>query len=1082
MRRIATRALSAGARVAVLVAFLVALVTPSSSQALESRPHWMIISTAAPTYFQAGDEDDFYELIAVNDGGAPSDGSTITVTDNLPTGVTATAVSGEAGVGNHGFFTAPLICTGASSCETEAGTVVPPGEVVRVKVTLTVQPGITGPLVNEVTISGGGAPPASASGSTEINPKTVPFGASISSQLTGRDGTTATQAGSHDFSLTAMLALNVSSVDATHECHESLGCPLLNADAKDIRLELPAGITGNPQVVPRCHQHVFQSFGDSNCPPDTQVGYAQLFFYGGGTSIQYAPVYDIEAPPGVPGELGFTAAGQDHIPIFFHLRSNEDYGLTTSLTGISEADPVHVAVLTLWGVPADPSHDSQRQGPESGECQEGCPSDVPARPFLRRPTDCPVGQLEVGLKTDSWQQPGVEQEFPTSASLPGTSGCDALIFKPSLEIQPETLRAGAPAGYTAQLEMPQGEDPAGLSSPDLRSATVTLPPDTTLSPSSANGLQACPLAQFDLHTEVPASCPAASIIGTATITTPLLEKPLTGQIFLGQSECAPCGPQEVQDGRLMPLLIEAEGTGVIIKLRGAASVDQISDTVTLAFGESPRLPISDLKLSLKPGEDALLANPKACGVTLASAQLTPWSAPQAVAADSPQIAIGGCSPPSFAPSLQAGTTETARAGAYGGFAITIGRPDGDQELSSFTLSPPPGMLGKLSSVAQCGEEQAQTATCPATSLIGSASLVIGPGRQPYELTAGTVSLTGPYAGKPFGLSIVVPAEAGPLKLGGTTGKGTIVVRASIAIDKHTGALTIASSPLPRVIDGVPLDITRLVLNIDRQGFMFNPTSCAPMATVGSVTSVAGTATPFSLPLQSVDCSKLAFTPKLTGITPAKTSLARGTSLHVKLRFGGGDDNVGKLKIALPIQLPTRLTTLQKACRAAVFDANPASCPPGSVVGIGYAQTVVLKSTMVGPAYLVSHGGAAFPDLEIVLQGEGVTLLLDGHTNISKGISSANFSALPDTPVNVFDLVLTEGPGSLLGTNLPLSARRSMCHQKLIAPVQITSQSGVVLNQRLRIAVAGCPKAARRIVHARRGAGSKHPKLGRGRHR
>ncbi len=986
MRHLATLASSRGIACAATLAAVVGLLAaPSSSEAGTLSPHWMIISTAAPTYFKAGDENDYYEVIAVNDGGAPTDGSTLTVTDNLPAAVTAFAVNGEAGTGGHGFLTSPLTCPSASSCETEAGTVVPQGEVVRIKIALAVQPKASGTLLNEVTISGGGAPPASASSATLIEAESpVPFGAVISSELTRPDGTTATQAGSHDFTFTTMLALNVSGVDIANECHESPGCPLLNAEAKDIRLALPAGLTGNPQVVPRCHQPAFQSFGDHNCPPETQVGYAQLFFYGSGTAIQYAPIYDLEAPPGVPGELGFTAAGHDHIPIFFHLRSDGDYGLTTSLTGISEADPVHVAAITLWGVPADPSHDSERQGPAGGGCEEGCRSEVAARPFLRMPTSCPGGALEVGLASDSWQESGEGPKL-APASLPGTSGCEGLSFEPSLEIQPDTLQAGAPAGYTAQLITPQSEDPAGLSSPDLRAAAVTFAPGTTLSPSAANGLLACPLSQFELHKEVPAGCPPASIIGTATVTTPLLEKPLTGRIFLGESECAPCGPSEVQDGRLMPLLIEAEGTGVIIKLLGDASIDQANGTVTLAFTESPRLPISDLKLSLKPGEDALLANPLACGATFATAQLTPWSSSTPVATPSPQVTIGGCSAIGFTPSMQAGTTETARAGAYGGFAITINRRDGDQELGSFSLSPPPGMLGKLASVPQCGAVQADAGTCAAGSQIGSASLVAGPGHQPYELTGGRVFLTGPYAGKPFGLSIVVPAEAGPLKLGGTTGTGTIVIRASIAVNEHTAALTITSSELPREVDGVPLDLTRIVLNIDRAGFMFNPTSCAPMTTTGAVTSLTRTSTPVSLPFQAVDCSKLAFTPKLTAITPAKTSLARGTSLHVKLRFGAGDANIGKLKIALPSQLPTRLTTLQKACRAATFDANPAGCPPGSVVGIGYAQTVVLKSTMAGPAYLVSHGGAAFPDLEVVLQGEGVTLLLDGHTNISRGI-------------------------------------------------------------------------------------------------
>ena len=1051
-----------------LVLGAVSLFTPpSSAKADAARPHWTIISTAWPTYFKAGDESDFYEVIAVNDGAAPTDGSTITVVEDFPAQLTATVSSGAAGIEPHDFVSSPLTCPDPLSCETEAGTVVPPGAVVRVKVMVTVAKGASGVLEGDATISGGGAVAASAKTATPISSATVPFGASITSRLTGRDGTSVTQAGSHDFAITTMLAFNVSGVDTASECHETPGCPLLNADPRDIDLEWPTGLSGNPQAVPKCPQAAFQTTGNYNCPPDTQVGYAQLFFYGSGTATQYAPVYNLQAPPDLPGELGFTAAGINHIPMFLHVRSGSDYGLTASLTEISEADPIHVAALTLWGVPASSSYDSNRQGPESSGCEAGCPSGVVARPFLRLPTSCPGGLLELPLKSDSWQQqPGAGPES-VSGTFPGTTDCEHVPFDPSLTIHPDNLSAGAPAGYSARLSVPQSEDPESLASSDLRDAVVKLPAGTTISPSATNGLQACPLAQFALHEGTPGNCPGPSTIGTVTMVTPVLEVPLAGHIFLGEPECSPCSASDAQSGRMLPLLIEATGAGVIIKLMSHAHVDPATGSVTLEFSESPELPLTDIELALQPGQNALLANPATCGPALATAQLTPWKGSAAIEVSSPVVAIGGCSPAGFAPSVTAGMTATARAGSFSSFAVTINRRDGDQDLGTFVVRTPPGLLGRLASVPTCGDAQADAGTCSTASQIGSASAVIGAGRQPLELAGGKVFLTGPYGGQPFGLSIVLPTQAGPLTLGGTTGAGTIVVRASIAVDARTSALTISSGMLPRAIDGIPLDLTRLILDLDREAFTFNPTSCRPMSIDTTVTSASGASAQASLPFQSVDCAKLTFAPKLTALTQAKTSVAGGASLHVKLRFGAGDANVGKLKIALPSQLPTRLTTLQKACRAAVFDANPASCPPGSVVGTGFAQTLVLKATLAGPAYLVSHGGAAFPDLEIVLQGEGVTLLLDGHTNISKGISSANFSALPDTPVKMFDLVLPAGSGSLLGANLPRSARRSMCRRKLTMPVQIASQSGAVLAQQLKIVVSGCHARGKIRQRARR---------------
>jgi hypothetical protein len=1060
----------------LLLATVSLLVPLSSAEADTARPHWTIISTAWPTYFNAGDESDFYEVIAVNDGAAPTDGSTITVAETLPPQLTATVSGGAAGIEPHDFVSSPLICSSPVSCETEAGTIVPPGAVVRLKVMVTVAKGASGVMEGAATISGGGAAAASAASATLISPGPVPFGASITSRLTARDGTPDTQAGSHDFAITTMLALNVSGVDTASECHESPGCPLLNADARDINLEWPTGLIGNPQAVPKCPQSAFQATGNHNCPPDTQVGYAQLFFYGSGTATQYAPVYNLRAPPDLPGELGFTAAGINHIPIFLNVRSGGDYGLTASLAGISEADPVHVAALTLWGVPASSSHDGDRQGPESSGCEAGCPSGVVATPFLRLPTHCPGGLLELPLSTDSWQEPGPGPK-KVLGTFPGTTGCEHVPFAPSLTIRTDNHVAGAPAGYSSQLSIPQSEDPESLASSDLRDAVVNLPAGTTVSPSATNGLQACPLAQFALNEGKPGNCPGPSTIGTATMDTPVLETPLVGHIFLGEPECSPCSESDAQSGRMLPLLIEAKGAGVIIKLLSHAHVDPATGSVTLEFSDSPQLPLTDIELALQPGQDALLANPTICGPALATAQLTPWTGSAAVEVSSPVVAIGGCSPAGFAPSVTAGMTLTPRAGSFSSFAVTINRHDGDQELGTFVVRTPPGLLGRLASVPTCAEAQANAGTCSSASQIGSSSAVIGPGLQPLELAGGTVFLTGPYAGQPFGLSIVLPTQAGPLTLGGTTGAGTIVVRASIAVDSRTSALTISSAMLPRAIDGIPLDLTRLILNLNRAAFTFNPTSCRPMSIDTTVTSVSGASARAAHPFQSLDCGKLTFAPRLTALTQAKTSIARGASLHVKLRFGAADANVSKLKIALPSQLPTRLTTLQKACRAAVFDANPASCPRGSVVGTGFAQTVVLKGTMAGPAYLVSHGGAAFPDLEVVLQGEGVTLLLDGHTNISNGISSANFSELPDTPVKVFDLVLPQGPGALLGANLPRRARRSMCRQKLTAPVQITSQSGVVLTQQIKIAVAGCH--AKKIAH--RAAGVKRRPRARARH-
>ena len=298
----------------------------------------------------------------------------------------------------------------------------------------------------------------------------------------------------------------------------------------------------------------------------------------------------------------------------------------------------------------------------------------------------------------------------------------------------------------------------------------------------------------------------------------------------------------------------------------------------------------------------------------------------------------------------------------------------------------------------------------------------------------------------------MPAVAGPFNL------GYVRVRAQIKVDPNTAQITVVSNPLPTILKGIPLDVRTVHVTINRPGFTFNPTNCAPLSVTATLSSTAGSVAGVSSPFEAANCAALPFKPSLRSSTQAKTSKANGASLTVKVGSGAGQANIGKVRVILPKQLPARLTTLQKACTEAQFDANPAGCPPGSDVGNATAVTPVLANPLTGPAYLVSHGGAAFPDLVFVLQGEGIVLYLDGNTNIKKGITSSTFNSVPDAPISTFETVFPEGSHSVLATDIPAKAKGSMCAQKLTMPTVITGQNGAVLKQTTKIAVTGCPKA------------------------
>lgn len=1059
-----------------LIAGLAAGVTPADASS--PRPHWSIASESQPTYFRAGEASEAYVLSVRNDGGAETaKGSPVTIADSLPTGVTATKVTatGEAanGIGSPTYELECRVAPGAElvRCTYEEGPASGPilaGTTFVVTIKVAVPEGAQALEENSATVSGGGAPSVSTNEVTLISGESASFGLSaFDVAAVGDTGEADVQAGSHPFELTANLAFNVAGRESPSAKNGNTEWLLASAAPKDIEVALPPGLLGNPNAAPQCSQQAFLEGQNLNCPVDTQVGTVRPFFYGAFHSANY-PVYNLVPPTGMPAELGFSVSNLGRMTLSFHVRSGGDYGLTASLESIPETGPLQGAILTLWGVPAEASHDLEREGtlgdgaqdasefckPEvvikgGIETQTRCPSDAPAKPFLTLPGQCRPEQPFTAT-VDSWESPGHFQaySFPQPFGANELSGCEQLAFTPSLSLTPETTQADTPSGYTVGLHVPQNEDPAGFATPDLRDAVVSLPAGIVVSPSATNGLQGCSQAQFDPSSSSAAACPQRSQIGTVEIVTPLLASPLEGQVFLAEPECAPCTPVQAQEGKLVRLLVQAQGSGVTVKLEGATSIDQGTGQLTVSFTNAPQLPFEDLKLTLNGGSRAPLATTSTCGVPLAaSSALTAYSSETPARPSSEPFELGGCSPPQLHPSFAAGTTNN-QAGAFSPLTVTLSRTDGDEQLRALTVHLPPGLLAVLAKVAPCAEAQAKAGRCEAQSEIGSATVGAGPGANPVFIS-GTVYLTGPYEGAPFGLSIVVPAVVGPFDL------GTIVVGARIEVDPRTAALTVASDPLPQRLDGIPLQLRTIELDIDRAGFAFNPTDCRPLAVEGIAEGAAGATAPVSSRFQAANCATLPFKPRLGALAHAKTSKTGGAYLHMRLESKPGAANVAALKVDLPRQLPVRLTTLQRACAALAIEANPADCPAASVVGSVTAITPVLRHPLLGPVYLVSHGGASAPGIEIVLQGEGVTVDVIGQTIVKHGVVSAVFRSLPDVPVSTLGLVLGTGAHSLLAASLPPRARRSLCGQKLTMPVAITGQNGAVVKQTVRIAVSGC---------------------------
>jgi hypothetical protein len=878
----------------------------------------------------------------------------------------------------------------------------------------------------------------------------------FTTEFINQDGSPDIQAGSHPWKVTTKLLW-----DTTTNLR---GQEVANGDLKDLHDELPVGIVGDPTATPKCTAQQFATerqlvvgvgvpWGES-CPISTQVGEVTVELPG---HVLYpAGLFNLVAPPGVPAEFGFSVVGLK-VLLTPSLRTGGDYGITVDVKNATQAQSVLGTSVSLWGVPADPSHDGGRI--PDAECElsglRRCGARIPAKVFLTMPSAC-SGPLTTRVEADSWQELGVFlpdfAETLDSAGNPiGVVGCEREGFSPSVSVQPDTSVADSPVGLAVDVHMPQNTDPDGIAESNLKKTVVVLPTGMTINPSTAGGRLACTPEEIGLDNASPVSCPDASKVGSVEIVTPVLEDHLLGSVYVASQENNPFNS-------LLALYVVAEADGILVKLPGKVEANPVTGQLTTTFDNNPQQPFSDLKLDFFGGPHAAVVTPSGCGLYSSSAKLSPWSGNPPVNLSSSFNITSGCAN-GFAPTFTAGTSSNL-AGGFSPFSATFARTDADQDLGKLSVTMPPGLLGTLAKVPLCPEPQAANGECSAASVIGNTTVGAGAGIDPVFLPvagqpANPVYLTGPYEGAPFGLSIKVPAIAGPFNL------GTEVVRAAISVNPRTAQITITSDPLPTILRGIPLEVKTINVNVDRPGFTFNPTSCAPLGISATITSTQGATAAVSSPFHGAECAHMPFKPKFTATTQGNASAnngGNGASLVVEVSSKGGpgtkgeEANIKKVDVQLPKGLSARLRTLQRACTEEQFAKDPAGCPKESNVGTATAITPVLPVPLKGFAYFVSHGGRAFPELIVVLKGDGVTLDLNGETLIKKVITYSHFETVPDAPISSFKLTLPERKFSALA-----SPAGNLCGKTLLMPTTIEGQNGAVIKQSTKLNVTGCHK-------------------------
>jgi hypothetical protein len=849
----------------------------------------------------------------------------------------------------------------------------------------------------------------------------------------GPGGEPDTQAGSHPFEVSTEIIFN----SKEHE-----GTQVPDGNIKDVDVELPAGLIGDPSATPRCPVSKFiHELGTPGCPEDTQVGTTTIFTNGQKLTF---PVYNLVPTKGLPAMFGFVVL-VDPVIATASVRPAEaggtqGYGLDIHLSNISQGLPLSGTALSFWGNPSDPRHNEER-----GACLEaksglatapagGCPYGSEPRPFMTLPTSC-TGPQTTKLHVTSWQGGEDTAAFTThdeSGALLGADGCDLVPFEPSITTSLDSGAADSPSGLAVNVHIPQNTNPEGLASANLKSTAVTLPAGISINPSTANGLVGCSIAQFDQFSETPSSCPQNSKIGTVAIDTPLLPEAIEGGIYLARQTENPFGS-------LIAIYLAGEADGVQVKLPGKIELDPSTGRLVTTFDNTPQVPFSDFKLHFFSGPSAVLATPVVCGTQPTTASLTSWSGGAPVGAGSSVTVnsspTGSCvsnaNQRPFGISLEAGTQSSAAA-THSPFTLQVNRPDGNQELAGIDATLPKGLLAALKGTPECAAADAAAGTCGAASQIGTVTVGAGAGTSPFYVRTGRAYLTGPYKGAPIGLDFVVPAVAGPLDL------GMVNVRAAAFVDPETAQVTVKSDELPHILDGIPLRIRSVRIEVSKSGFMLNPTSCDPTAVTSHVTSTEGATADLSDRFQAAGCNQLGFkptvAPKLLGGRKATKRRAH-PQLQVTVKEPAGQANLSAVSFSVPKKILLDQSHIKTVCTRVQFAAQ--NCPAASVYGTATVTTPLLDKPLQGPVYLRSSNNK-LPDLVVDLKGQ-INIVLDGRIDNKGGGIRTVFSSVPDAPISTFTLKMKGGKRGLLVNSVDL------CKQPAKAVVKTTGQNGAVHN-------------------------------------
>lgn len=772
-------------------------------------------------------------------------------------------------------------------------------------------------------------------------------------------------------------SLSLTSADPSAGAHSDFTLSASFSDAsddlRDITVNLPTGLLGNPRAVPQCTESQLNA---DACPAASEVGTTTVMAQAAGLPLDVpstGTVYNVVPPSNRPARLGIVVRpvggllGKIVLPVDIDVRDDSDYGLINIIKDIPNKLNGLPLTITSMSLTLD------------GRTPSGAF-------FIVNPTSCAPNSVSATI--DSYAS---RKEVTAKAPYRATN-CDSVSYAPQQVADFDSHGIDQPTGATIGLTLPEN---VGDRAPSHTSrAVVRLPTGFGFNPAVADGgLELCSPAQFGKPGDDPIRCPAKSQIGTVTFDNPLLGV-VAGKVYFGRTT-----------GHPYQIYFYAQKQGVTVKLVGNVTLDDDTGQITTVLDDLPQVPYTRFLLSFFGGARGVLTTPPACGDYTTSTTATPFSTGNAVTTSVTSSfsddGAGSCTPKEQ-PTI-AGKMSSTKAMGSGTLSLDLQRPADSRRPKKLDVIMPAGLVGKVFDVPMCATAKALDSDCPSSTEIGDVTAQAGSGPLPVtfhgKLYLGTGTSTSVAR-----LWLDLPVKVGPIDL------GHFVLPNYLTLGKTDGRVHVTAS-IPDAFEGFPLALRRLQLKIDRKGFLQNPSGCNPRTFDVGIVGVDGTQGSGSGPFRASQCGALKFRPSvMTSVEDPDVKAADGQPpFRTRITKPASDSALADVSLLVSAGLQPNPTTLTNGiCAPEQLAAD--ACPASTRVGTASAASPLLKHKLTGPVYLSNTGapvpdedGVELPYVSVYLRGDGVDIRLDGELRLSPqaGRLQAHFKNLPDVPLTDF---------------------------------------------------------------------------------